>query len=234
MVESAEGPFRRDAAVALAGTWLAFCLAVGLALPQPPRPLSVALGALLGGALIAAGYAAAFRVRFLPRYPPALRAQLAARAAVAGMLLAAAALAVVVAAATVEPAVRARFAGRLGEPLWRPWALVFESSILEEVTFRLFAMSLIAWLAARLVRRDGAAMTVGLVGSAVLFGMAHLPAWFAVAHATPPLIAVVLLLNGLGGLLFGWLFWRWGLPYAILSHIAADVVVQTLGPRLIG
>jgi hypothetical protein len=44
---------------------------------------------------------------------------------------------------------------------------------------------------------------------------------------------VVLLLNGLGGQLFGWIYWRWGLPYAILSHFAGDVVVQGLGPRLL-
>ena len=38
------------------------------------------------------------------------------------------------------------------------------------------------------------------------------------------------LLNALGGLLFGWVFWRWGLPYAMVCHFAADLVVQSLGP----
>jgi membrane protease YdiL (CAAX protease family) len=48
-----------------------------------------------------------------------------------------------------------------------------------------------------------------------------------------PLIAVVLLLNGLGGVLFGWIFWRWGLGYAIVCHFAGDVVIQALGPRML-
>jgi hypothetical protein len=34
-------------------------------------------------------------------------------------------------------------------------------------------------------------------------------------------------------LLFGWVFWRWGLPYAFLCHAAGDVVIQSLAPRLI-
>ncbi|HEV7518467.1 MAG TPA: CPBP family glutamic-type intramembrane protease [Thermoanaerobaculia bacterium] len=134
-----------------------------------------------------------------------------------------------------EPALRARFAGRLADPIWRPWALAFESSILEEITFRLFGLTVLTWLAARLVRGTGAPFAIGLGGSALLFGLAHLPAWASAtaSHATLILMGVVLLLNGVGGLLFGWLFWRWGLPYAILCHFAGDVVIQALGPRLL-
>jgi membrane protease YdiL (CAAX protease family) len=74
---------------------------------------------------------------------------------------------------------------------------------------------------------------IALVASAALFGLAHLPAWLATAHATPALVGTVLLLNGLGGLVFAWLFWRWGLPYAIICHFAADIIVQGLGPRFL-
>jgi hypothetical protein len=28
----------------------------------------------------------------------------------------------------------------------------------------------------------------------------------------------------LAGLPLGWIFWRWGLPYAILCHVAANAV----------
>ncbi len=76
-------------------------------------------------------------------------------------------------------------------------------------------------------------MFLSLLTSALLFALVHLPAWLAVAHPTTTLIGAVLLLNGAGGLLFGWLFWRWGLPYAIICHFVGDVVVQGLGPRLL-
>jgi hypothetical protein len=136
--------------------------------------------------------------------------------------------------AAAEPALRARFAGRLGEPAWRPWALAVESSVLEEVVFRLFALSVIAGLAKRFFRQDGrVSFGLALAGSAILFGLAHLPAWLSAAPASVPLIAAVLTLNGLGGLLFGWLYWRWGLPYAICCHFAGDVVIQALGPHVL-
>jgi membrane protease YdiL (CAAX protease family) len=94
-------------------------------------------------------------------------------------------------------------------------------------------MSVLAWLTARLVHNHRAAWSIALVASALLFGGAHLPAWLAAAHATIALVSGVLLLNGVGGLLLGWIFWRWGLPYAILCHFVGDVVVQSLGPRLL-
>ena len=64
--------------------------------------------------------------------------------------------------------------------------------------------------------------------------MAHLPAWAAATQSTPALLAAVVALNAVAALAMAWAFWRWGLPYAILAHLAGDLVVQTLGPRLLG
>src|SRR6185312_11616350 len=72
--------------------------------------------------------------------------------------------------------------------------------------------------------------SAGLAGSSLLFGLAHLPAWAAASHAGTLLFALVILLNGLGGLLFGWVYWRWGLPYAILSIFPGMGAVKGLGP----
>ena len=74
---------------------------------------------------------------------------------------------------------------------------------------------------------------VGLLVSTLAFGLVHLPAWAAATSVRWPLVAVVMVLNGLGGVLFGWIFWRWGLVYAIVCHAAGDVVVQALGPRVL-
>jgi hypothetical protein len=233
MIDAVADRSGKDWALAAAATWLAFCLALALALPQPPNPTYLALGALAGAAAIVAGFSGGSGLRRVPSRPGRQRVRLAGLSLLAGVLLGALLLAALIAFASVEPSLRARFAGRLAEPAWRPWALGFESSILEEVAFRLFAMTVVAWVAARFVKRAGAVLGIGLAASALLFALAHLPAWAAATHATPGLVAGVLLLNGLGGLLFGWIFWRWGLPYAMLCHFAGDVVIQTLGPRLL-
>lgn len=226
-------PSGKESALAIGGSWLAFVLAIGLALPQPPNPIHLAIGSAAGAFLILVGFAAVTRSRTVPRHGAKERATLAVLAAVAGSAMGLVLLGAMFCLVDLEPALRARFAGRLSEPAWRPWALGFESSILEEMIFRLFAMSVAAWLAARLFRNARATWLTALALSALLFGLAHLPAWLALTHATIGLVASVLLLNGAGGLLLGWIFWRWGLPYAILCHLLGDVVVQGLGPRFL-
>jgi membrane protease YdiL (CAAX protease family) len=224
----------KEAALALAATWLAFCLALSLALPQPPNPAHLALGAAVGAVLILLGFSTASRCRPFLRRSNRERARLAVLSLLAGVVLGGALVALLTALARAEPALRARFAGRLGESAWRPWALAFESSILEEVAFRLFAMGLVAWIVARLLKRPGAAFATALLVSTLLFALAHFPAWAsAAAHPSAALLGSVLLLNALAGLGMGWIFWRWGLVYAILCHLAGDAVVQSLGPKLL-
>jgi hypothetical protein len=182
------------------------------------------------------GFEAAARSRpLIPVRAPLERLKLGGFAGAAGVALGLVLLGLLAILARFEPAVRARFVGRLDEPAWRPWVLGLESSILEEVVFRLFLLSGVAWLVGRLLGRSQSnrPFMVGLVLSTAAFGLAHLPAWAAATSVHWPMIVVVLALNGLGGVLFGWIFWRWGLGYAIVCHFTADVVVQALGPRVL-
>jgi len=37
-------------------------------------------------------------------------------------------------------------------------------------------------------------------------------------------------LNGLGGLAFGWLYWKQGLESAMIAHFSADIVLHVITP----
>ena len=227
------GSFNREPISNLVGAWLTFVLALGLAMPQPPNPLHLAIGSVAGAVLVFIGFLAASRCRRIPEHPVRIRVRLVLLSAAAGGVLGLVLVAALVFLAHHEPALHARFANRLSEPAWRPLALAFESSVLEEVVFRLFTMSAIAWLAGRLIRSPGVTLLTSVFLSAILFGLAHLPAWLAAAPPTAPLIAAVIFLNGIGGGVFGWVFWRWGLPYAIICHFVGDLIIQGFGPRLL-
>jgi hypothetical protein len=224
---------RRSAELKIAGTWLAFVVAIVLALPQPPDLVRVALGAIIGIVIISAGFWAAWRCRPLNPKIPHQRLTRAIYSVLAGAALACVLLVTLVALAHVTPALRTRFTGRADEPAWRPWALAFESSIIEEVVFRLFILSLTAFIVSRLVKCGVAPFALAWIVSTLLFALAHLPQWLSLTAPSPALIASVVVLNGAGGLLFGWIFWRWGLPYAILCHAAGDVIIQTFAPKLL-
>ena len=89
----------------------------------------------------------------------------------------------------------------------------------EEIMLRWGMMSLLAWLLLRVRAPRGTALWAANVGAALLFGLGHFPALFAVLPDPPMhLVALVLLANAGLGILFGWLFMRRGLECAMLAH----------------
>jgi membrane protease YdiL (CAAX protease family) len=64
--------------------------------------------------------------------------------------------------------------------------------------------------------------------AAVLFGLGHLPATALLVPLTPLVITRAIVLNGLVGVVFGWLYWKRGLEAAIVSHFAADIILHVL------
>ncbi|MEX2582046.1 MAG: CPBP family intramembrane glutamic endopeptidase [Gemmatimonadota bacterium] len=101
--------------------------------------------------------------------------------------------------------------------------------ITEELMIRWGIMSFLAWAVWRLVGRGrggpgAGAMWGAIVGAAIAFGMGHLPALAAVVPLTTPLIVRTVALNALGGVIFGWLYWRRSLEAAMVAHATFHVV----------
>lgn len=107
---------------------------------------------------------------------------------------------------------------------------VLYGGITEEVLLRWGLMTALAWLAWRFLQRRtetprAACVWLAIVVSALLFGAGHLPAAAVlVGQLTGELVLFVVGLNAAFGVLFGWLFWRYGLEAAIVAHATAHVV----------
>ena len=113
--------------------------------------------------------------------------------------------------------------------IWLTLSGMLYGGIVEELMLRWGLMTFLAWAAWKLVARGqqqpGAGVMWGaIVGSAVAFGVGHLPAVAALTPLTTPLILRTVGLNALGGLVFGWLFWRRSLEAAMVSHATFHVV----------
>lgn len=137
------------------------------------------------------------------------------------------------------PSLATRLAQRAGKPWWFPFVLATQASVLEEILFRLFLFTMVVWLAARAWRATaepvrGTWVVAANAISSLAFAAVHLPSWFAMLSSTPLLITAVLVLNLVAGAVMGQIYWRWGIGPAIAAHFAADMVVQSLGPRLVG
>ena len=94
-------------------------------------------------------------------------------------------------------------------------------------------MSLFAWLGGFVSKtQDGkptsAVFWIANLLAAVLFGLGHLPATEMIIPLTPLVITRAILLNGIGGIIFGWLYWKRGLEAAMIAHFSADIVLHVL------
>lgn len=119
---------------------------------------------------------------------------------------------------------------------WAGLLASFYGAIGEEVLVRLFAMTLLAWVGARLLRRPPgtALMWLAIVAAALLFGAGHLPTAAGVWPLTAAVVLRTLVLNAVVGVAFGWLYWRRGLEAAICAHFGADLVLHVAMPLLAG
>jgi membrane protease YdiL (CAAX protease family) len=119
---------------------------------------------------------------------------------------------------------------------WHGLLASFYGGIAEELQLRLFLMTLLAWLAARLSRRapTGRMYWAAIVLAALLFGAGHLPAAAQLWPLDAFVVFRVVALNAVAGIVFGWLYWRRGLEAAIVAHFAADLVLHVAAPLLPG
>jgi hypothetical protein len=204
--------------------------------PQVPVHVAVAASLLQSGLLLAlavwVGVALSRSVGFAaPAFEGAVSGSGAMRAlarqllpaTIAGLLVAALLVALAGAAPAELQALGQRFQVSLVPKL-------LYGGITEEILMRWGVMTFLVWLPWRLLqRRQGPPRTVyivvGIVLAALLFGIGHLPAVAAMGGGlTAPVVAYVVVGNAVPGILFGVLYWRWGLESAMLAHALAHAV----------
>jgi membrane protease YdiL (CAAX protease family) len=116
---------------------------------------------------------------------------------------------------------------------WQGFFASFYGGIDEEVLLRLFLLSLLAWLGKFVSHTPEGKPTmfvfwIANILAAILFGLGHLPATAMLMPLTPLVITRAIVLNGLAGLAFGYLYWKHGIESAMLSHFSADLVLHVL------
>lgn len=121
-----------------------------------------------------------------------------------------------------------------GIELWKRLLAAFYGGITEEILLRLFVMTLIAWVIWRTAYKaqlppHSIVFRAAIVAAAVLFGIGHLPAAAGIWPLTPVVIARTVALNTLGGIVFGYIYWQWGLEHCMLAHFCADIALHVVG-----
>lgn len=112
-------------------------------------------------------------------------------------------------------------------------ATVTYGAIIEEVMLRLFFVSLIAFVLWKVFNRKNERPSTGVIiaaniVAAILFAASHLPATEMLLGLSHMIVFRCFLLNGGLGLMFGWLYRKYGLRYAMIAHGGCHIVSKLI------
>jgi hypothetical protein len=120
---------------------------------------------------------------------------------------------------------------------WKSVLASAAAGVREEIWFRLGLMTLLVWVGTKLTSREQPNALIVWAANllAVLpFGALHLPQASTLIGLSVPLVAYILALNGVGGVIFGWVYWKRGLLAAMAAHGSADLVLHVIYPLIRG
>jgi len=128
-------------------------------------------------------------------------------------------------------------ASQAAPPLWQRVLASFYGGIGEEIAMRLFLMTLVVWIIFKFCKpKDNKLSDLGfwvaIIFASCVFGLGHLPMTALFVEITPIVVTRAIVLNGIAGIVFGWLYWRKGLEAAMISHFSADIALHVSLPLL--
>ena len=113
------------------------------------------------------------------------------------------------------------------------FGMVTYGAVIEEIMLRLFLMSLIAFILFKLFGKKQTELPSWIfvtanILSSLLFAAGHLPATIILLGRSPLILFRCFLLNGGLGFVFGYLYRKYGLRYAMLAHGGCHIISKLI------
>lgn len=123
--------------------------------------------------------------------------------------------------------IAALMASKFKPALWQRALACFYGGICEEILMRLFLTTTLAWIFFKIKKTD-LSVWLAIIVATLAFGLGHLPMTATLIALSPLVILRALILNGIAGIAFGWLYWKKGLEVAMVAHFTTDVVLHVI------
>jgi len=106
------------------------------------------------------------------------------------------------------------------------YSRILYGGIVEEVLTRWGLMTFFVWLIALIAGGpNNLVIWIAIIISGILFGLGHLPSYLAAGcRKTSLFLTLMISLNLWAAIIFGWLFWQYGLIAAMLAHMLFHIV----------
>ena len=110
---------------------------------------------------------------------------------------------------------------------------ILYGGVIEEVLLRLFFMSLCAFVLFKICERkkekpSNKILIISNIVASLLFALGHLPATLSMFGNSLPIIIRCILLNGAFGLIFGFVYRKYGLRYSMICHAGCHIVSKLI------
>lgn len=112
---------------------------------------------------------------------------------------------------------------------------ILYAGIIEEILLRLFVMSLFVLILWKVFARKNNYLKIpnwiyitAIIISTILFAAGHIPFTMQSIGLSVPILIRCFVLNGIGGIGFGYLYWKKGLAYSMYAHAATHVFMQVI------
>lgn len=112
---------------------------------------------------------------------------------------------------------------------------ILYGGIVEEILLRLLVMSFFVFLIWKIFAKQKDRLHIpawtyitSIFLASILFAAGHLPFTAQTIGLSAPIVARCFILNGIGGIGFGYLYWKKGIAYSMIAHAATHVFMQAL------
>jgi len=124
-------------------------------------------------------------------------------------------------------------------PAWQGLLAAISAGITEEILFRFFGITIVVWLGSFILKKNyknqpnTTLVWLAIILSATLFGISHLQISAATGNPFSPIIfSRILILNGIAGIIYGYMYWKNGLTSAMLTHFSTNIILHVIVPIL--
>lgn len=118
---------------------------------------------------------------------------------------------------------------------WQGLLASFGAGVREEIWFRWGILTATTRALVAVKRSESAEnwmFWAANVVAALLFGAIHIPQAHVLVEVTPVAVAMVVGVNAIAGLGFGWIYRRRGIEAAMAAHMATDIVLHVILPAV--
>lgn len=103
---------------------------------------------------------------------------------------------------------------------------VLYGGITEEILMRFGFMSFCIWMISKILSKQKTVYWSSILISSLVFATLHIPYVSVIIEKLDfTVVSYVLLANTLGGILFGYLYWRINLVSAMIAHVSAHIIM---------